>query len=78
MKLRKNIEPDTVPLDLRDKLIMCQRYMLHLTFAEIGKFWGVSRQRVHQVTSEFEDDARRWVKGVTVFDLNRYNGPGLP
>ena len=78
MKMRKNMEAQDVPLDLREKLIICQRYMLHNTFTEIGAFWGVSRQRIHQVTSEFEEEARRWVKGVTVFDLNAYNGPGLP
>lgn len=79
MKLRKNIEPDTVPLDLRDKLMILQRYALHWTFAEVGRFWGgLSRQRIQQITSEFEAEAKQYVKGAAMFDLNRYNGPGLP
>jgi len=78
MKMRTNMDPRDVPLDLRDKLIICQRYMLHWTFAECGLFWEVSRQRIQQITSEFEGEARQWVKGVTVFDLNSYAGPGLP
>jgi len=78
MKLRAGVDAKDIPLDVRLGLIIFLRYSGHWTFQEVGDLFGVSRQRVHQITSEWEQEARKYVKGGWIFEFASYNGPGLP
>ena len=62
MKLRAGVEPKDIPIDVRLGLIIFLRFNGRWTYAEIGELFGVSRQRIHQIVSEWIESSGQYVK----------------
>lgn len=78
MKLRDGVEAQNIPVDTRLGLIIFLRYAGHWTYQEIGDLFGVSRQRIHQITSEWETSSKQFVKGAWFFKSNGTPGKPMP
>jgi len=68
----KGVEPKDVPSELRLSIFILLRYGHHLTFAEIGEAFGISRQRVHQVMSSWENEVLEYLQENSLFYVRTY------
>jgi len=78
MKLRAGVKPQDIPIDTRLGLIIFLRFAGHWTYQEIGDLFGVSRQRIHQIISVWEEDAHLYMKGSWFFSLDGTPGKPMP
>ena len=69
---KNGVAPDDVPNDLRLSIFILLRYGHHLTFQEIGDIFGVSRQRVHQIMSSWQDEVLEYLREDSLFYVRSY------
>ena len=69
---KNGVAPDDVPNDLRLSIFILLRYGHHLTFQEIGDIFGVSRQRVHQVMSSWQEEVLEYLREDSLFYVRSY------
>ena len=69
---KKGVTAKDVPSELRLSIFVLLRYGHHLTFQEIGDIFNISRQRVHQVMSSWEEEVLEYLREDSLFYVRSY------
>lgn len=69
---KKGIEPKDVPTELRLSMFILLRFGHHLTYQEIGDVFGISRQRVHQCMSRWQEEVLEYLRETSLFYVRSY------